>query len=75
MSLFSQHSGDSVVPDSFPFGPTVSGNLDLSLNWMGQLLLLSGCLEAPMPSSSPSCRKRDLLVNQKHIKGCSQVSI
>jgi hypothetical protein len=74
MSLFSEHSGDVVAPDSLPFGPTVSGKLDLTLNWMGQLLLLSGCPDAPMSSSSPSCRKGELLVNQKHIKGCSQVS-
>jgi hypothetical protein len=60
MSLFSEHSGDSVFPDSLPFGPTVSGDVDLSLNWMGQLLLLSGCPEAPMPSSSPSCAKGEL---------------
>jgi hypothetical protein len=74
MTLFSEHSGDSVVPDSLPFGSRVSGNLDPSLNWMGQLLLLSGCPEAPMTSSLPSCRKGEFFVNQKHIKVCFQVS-
>jgi hypothetical protein len=74
MSLLSEHSGDSVVPDSLPFVSTVSGNLDLSLNLMGQLLHLSGWPEAIMHSRSPSCRKGKLFINQNRIKGCSQVS-
>jgi hypothetical protein len=64
-----------VVPVSLSFGPSVSGNMDLSLNWIGQLLLLSCSPKATRSSSLPACRKRELLLSNPYYRVLSSVNI
>jgi hypothetical protein len=52
-------------------GP-VSGTVNFYLNWMGLLLLLSGCPKTPRSSSLCTWRKR--VMDKKYIIGCFEVS-